>query len=164
MTDKQRAAFEAWASGYDVQMFIDRSRHDKSLYAHAETNDAWAAWQAGIEHAETRMNRAGRSDSEIDLPPLPDPEIDDAGTFMSDAQVMTIESAKEYARVAVEHDRKRRVATKPSTDQDWAALDPAIAFHLIERHAENWNDAGAMMQAYLDAHIEADRRAEGGGE
>lgn len=43
-------------------------------------------------------------------------------------------------------------------DQDWANTDPAIAFHLIDRYAKDWNDAGRMMQAYADAHIEADRQ------
>ena len=33
-------------------------------------------------------------------------------------------------------DRKQRSFTKPSTNQDWLSLDPAGAFHLIERHAD----------------------------
>lgn len=35
--------------------------------------------------------------------------------------------------------------------QDWANCDPAIAFHLIERHADSWADAGKMMQEFADA-------------
>lgn len=40
----------------------------------------------------------------------------------------------------------------PSAEQEWAKVDPAVAFHLIERHAENWADAGRMMLAWRDAN------------
>lgn len=46
-----------------------------------------------------------------------------------------------------------RVARKPNTDQEWARHDGAIAFHLIERHADNWNDAGNMMEAWARARV-----------
>src|SRR5690625_121426 len=113
-TETIRAEFEASMIKHGEDAGYDESDmkpvRDGEGYAESHTQAAWWAWQAGIEHAETQMNRAGRSDSEIDLPPLPEAEIDDAGAFMSDAQVMSIDSAKEYARVAVEHDRKHRGA------------------------------------------------------
>ncbi|WP_249180444.1 hypothetical protein [Burkholderia vietnamiensis] len=37
-------------------------------------------------------------------------------------------------------------------DQAWDKVMPAVAWHLIERHGENWAHIGRMMQAYLDAH------------
>lgn len=37
-------------------------------------------------------------------------------------------------------------------DQAWDKVTPAVAWHLIERHGENWAHIGRMMQAYLDAH------------
>lgn len=36
--------------------------------------------------------------------------------------------------------------------QKWKGMDGATAFHLIERHAENWNDAGDLMEAWLEAN------------
>lgn len=36
--------------------------------------------------------------------------------------------------------------------QRWAGMDGAIAWHLIERHAENWADVGLMMDAWLEAN------------
>lgn len=39
--------------------------------------------------------------------------------------------------------------------QEWAGMDGAIAWHLIDRNADNWNEAGEMMNAWL--------RANGGG-
>jgi hypothetical protein len=33
--------------------------------------------------------------------------------------------------------------------QEWAKLDGTTAFHLIERHAEDWAETGAMMEAWL---------------
>ncbi|WP_447361564.1 hypothetical protein ACSC95_05925 [Burkholderia vietnamiensis] len=44
-------------------------------------------------------------------------------------------------------------------DQAWDKVTPAVAWHLIERHGENWAHIGRMMQAYLDAHT-ATLRAE----
>lgn len=40
------------------------------------------------------------------------------------------------------------------TFQSWAGMDGAIAFHLIERHADGWGDVGRMMDAWLHANKE----------
>lgn len=45
-----------------------------------------------------------------------------------------------------------RLERKPDNSQEWAKVDGAIAFHLIERHADDWNDAGRMMDAWRDAN------------
>ncbi|WP_114969391.1 hypothetical protein [Rhodoferax ferrireducens] len=42
--------------------------------------------------------------------------------------------------------------TAPDNMQDWAGMDGAIAFHLIERHADNWADASKMMGEWLAAN------------
>jgi len=47
----------------------------------------------------------------------------------------------------------------PSTEQEWAKVDPAVAFHLIERHAEDWADAGRMMEAWRAATARTERAA-----
>ena len=36
--------------------------------------------------------------------------------------------------------------------QHWAGMDGATAWHLIDRHAENWADVGLMMDAWLEAN------------
>jgi len=38
------------------------------------------------------------------------------------------------------------------TEQDWKGLDGAIAWHFIERQAENWNQVGEMMNEWLKAN------------
>ena len=40
------------------------------------------------------------------------------------------------------------------TFQNWAGMDGAAAFHLIERHADGWGDVGRMMNAWLAANKE----------
>lgn len=35
--------------------------------------------------------------------------------------------------------------------QDWAHVGPAVAFHLIERHADDWAHAGRLMEAWRQA-------------
>ena len=41
--------------------------------------------------------------------------------------------------------------------QEWKGMDGAIAFHLIERHANNWHEIGVMMRAWLRANSVADK-------
>lgn len=36
--------------------------------------------------------------------------------------------------------------------QRWAGMDGATAWHLIDRHADNWADVGLMMDAWLEAN------------
>ena len=36
--------------------------------------------------------------------------------------------------------------------QKWRGMDGAIAYHLIDRHADNWSDSGLMMEAWRTAH------------
>jgi len=103
---------------------------------------------------------------DIELPPLPSGlELGNIGISAPDGVGRAMQ---DYARAAIEP-YKQRISEleaqleavgaggvssqpitgdiKPSIDHDWANEDPAIAFHLIDRYAENWNDAGAMMQA-----------------
>ena len=44
------------------------------------------------------------------------------------------------------------VATVDNNSQKWAGMDGAIAFHLIERHADGWNDIRKMMEEWLSAN------------
>jgi len=43
--------------------------------------------------------------------------------------------------------------TIEDNSQDWAKLDGATAWHLIERHADNWSDVGKMMDEYVAAKL-----------
>ena len=36
-------------------------------------------------------------------------------------------------------------------DQNWGELEGVLAWHLIERHADNWKEIGEMMQLYINA-------------
>ncbi len=38
------------------------------------------------------------------------------------------------------------------TFQQWAGMDGATAWHLIERHADGWGDVASMMNAWLRAN------------
>ena len=49
-----------------------------------------------------------------------------------------------------EHDRMTKEDAQAF--QDWKEMDGAIAFHLIERHADGWHQVGMMMDAWLDAN------------
>lgn len=47
--------------------------------------------------------------------------------------------------------------------QDWRGMDGAIAFHLIERHANGWGDVGRMMEAWLAANAAPSNASLSGG-
>ncbi|MDR5761913.1 hypothetical protein [Caballeronia sp. LZ035] len=49
----------------------------------------------------------------------------------------------------------KQVAELPEVNQDWASVEPSVAFHLIERHAEDWAHAGRMMEAWRAANTDA---------
>lgn len=42
--------------------------------------------------------------------------------------------------------------------QQWAGMDGATAWHLIDRHADNWNEVGELMNAWLRANIGIERK------
>ena len=42
----------------------------------------------------------------------------------------------------------------PETD-DWSKRDPAIAFHLIDRQAENWTHTGVLMERWARQWVKA---------
>ena len=50
------------------------------------------------------------------------------------------------------------VATVEDNSQQWKGMDGAIAFHLIERHADGWSDARKMMEEWLSANTSPPQR------
>jgi nitroreductase len=59
------------------------------------------------------------------------------------------------AIAALEEEPPKQEAERDwSTAQDWRGMDGAIAWHLIDRHADGWDDVGAMMNAWLAAQAE----------
>jgi len=61
---------------------------------------------------------------------------------------------EEKIRSGVEH-FTQPPARKPTVDddsQDWRGMDGAIAWHLIDRHADGWSDVGKMMGEWLEAN------------
>lgn len=44
---------------------------------------------------------------------------------------------------------------KPNDSQDWSKISGAVAFHLIERHADDWREAGDMMEAFAASRAAA---------
>jgi len=61
------------------------------------------------------------------------------------------------------HASARNVPETPKEDlaQNWAGMDGATAFHLIERHADGWGDVGHMMEQWRAANASANQQHEG---
>ncbi|WP_368655449.1 hypothetical protein ABRY94_12000 [Castellaniella ginsengisoli] len=67
--------------------------------------------------------------------------------------------ARAVERATIEACRRRfERATVPEKSQDWARLDGAVAWHLIERHADGWADVERMMGEFVAAKIGACQR------
>lgn len=64
------------------------------------------------------------------------------------ANVATNDTSKEY----VDEMQKQRHETVEDNSQQWKGMDGAIAFHLIERHADNLDDIRKMMEEWLSAN------------
>lgn len=47
----------------------------------------------------------------------------------------------------------------PETD-DWSKRDPAIAFHLIDRYADNWAHSGVLMERWARQWVKANPEKE----
>ena len=62
-----------------------------------------------------------------------------------------IDNAITALRQAIEQPEQE--PTVPDNMQDWANLDGDIAWHLIERHADNWADIKKMMDEFVSAKI-----------
>lgn len=65
----------------------------------------------------------------------------------------------EKAASEIRHLKSQFEPTIEDNSQDWAQCDPAVAFHLIDRHAENWADAGKMMTEFAEAKAEVKLKA-----
>lgn len=68
-------------------------------------------------------------------------------------QVAELTAERDQLRAEVE--RLMAAMTVPTIEpnsQNWQGMDGAIAFHLIERHADSWADAGRMMREWLEAN------------
>jgi hypothetical protein len=71
---------------------------------------------------------------------------------VDDSEYLTMDKA--YEALAVARELKDELTPNiEDASQDWAKLDGAVAWHLIERHAENWADVGKMMDEYVAAKL-----------
>lgn len=90
-------------------------------------------------------------------------ELSDEGRKLSDVRDILVRLHGEDARVtalraidAIRYAAPAPVAApasgeagaEPDTSQDWAKLDGAVAYHLIDRHGEDWADIGRKMEAW----------------
>ena len=62
-----------------------------------------------------------------------------------------IQEAWEWWQAGAAAERQKKI-TVPDQMQEWKGMDGAIAFHLIERHANGWDDASTMMHEWLEAN------------
>lgn len=84
-----------------------------------------------------------------------EPTVEMREALVDNLSVSFIRTKRAYkAMLAVapqpEHDRMTK--EEAQAIQGWKGMDGAVAFHLIERHADGWEQIGAMMDAWLDVN------------
>ena len=93
------------------------------------------------------------------VPEKPTPEMVDAGVKAFQQNYNSEDVCEDWrccykamlaASPQPEHDRMTKEEAQAM--QDWKGMDGAIAFHLIERHADGWHQVGEMMNAWLRAN------------
>jgi hypothetical protein len=82
--------------------------------------------------------------------------LDDVMRLVPDGNRATV--IWDRARRALGADAAPEPAAPPDTSQEWAKLDGATAFLLIDRHAEDWAQTGRMMDAWRAARVEREVR------
>ena len=95
------------------------------------------------------------------VPIEPTPEMLGAVVTSMDDFLLGKDAEKQYREdwtamldAAPKPPNETMTAEEARSCQDWAGMDGACAFHLIERHADGWDDVARMMQAWLDANRE----------
>lgn len=73
--------------------------------------------------------------------------------FLIDEDLATIKKA--YRDVIAAAPEGEAIEMPEELQRDWKGIDGAIAYHLIDRHADNWGDVGRMMDAWLKANQSA---------
>jgi hypothetical protein len=69
-------------------------------------------------------------------------------------------SVAREAITAIKQAQQEPAATVPDNSQNWAGMDGTTAWHLIERHADGWEDVGKMMDEWLAANQQAQEPVE----
>jgi hypothetical protein len=142
-TDPKREAFEKWAS--DDGKWPAAIEWNGNGYELMQTHAAWIAWQASWQAALSQPT-----------------EVETLTQRLQERarEYLSLEAQNESLAQRVKELEARQVPTVEDINaQQWAKVDPAIAFHLIERHAEDWNHAGRLMEAWRLANTVTDPSA-----
>lgn len=77
---------------------------------------------------------------------------------LCEAEVACAVACQERDALAAELKGVRVTQQAPTTDdinlQNWKGMDGACAWHLIDRHADDWNHVARLMNAWLEANRE----------
>ena len=86
------------------------------------------------------------------VPIEPTPEMLGAGLRHVEGMASMPSAYRAMLNAAPKPPNETMTAEEAKSCQDWAGMDGACAFHLIERHADGWSDVARMMEAWLDAN------------
>ncbi|MDX4957283.1 hypothetical protein [Delftia acidovorans] len=120
-------------------------------------NEAWhrAASPGAVLHLLDRIQELEGKLGRFQGVPLPLIEAINAATGSNDWQGdhSPAELLEPACRAITALRAERPMPTVEDASQEWGKVDPITAWHLIERHADNWADIGKMMTEYVQAQI-----------
>lgn len=86
------------------------------------------------------------------VPEEPTPEMSVAGFLVSETEHDPAGVYRAMIAIAPVPEYDRMTREEAQAFQNWKGMDGAVAFHLIERHANGWSQSGMMMEAWLEAN------------
>lgn len=86
------------------------------------------------------------------VPEEPTEEMITHGTCLGYGRLDVLEIYRATTAVAPAPEHDRMTKEEAQAFQNWKGMDGAVAFHLIERHANGWSQSGMMMEAWLEAN------------
>jgi len=104
----------------------------------------------------TQDNQRAAFEAQIELPPFPEEKVRSARSFTPQALVVSVESAQNYARAAIEHDRKSRA--EPAAVAACHAIEPYL--EAIVCYASTVNEYDGNKAAKMVRDVCAGRPAE----
>jgi hypothetical protein len=139
-------------------------------YRHYGIQSQWVLWQAATRAAQAKIAslEANHRRLKTDFDEVSfrcttiivrlTGERDDWHNRATEAQAERDAAREERDAALVRVSAMEGEVTVPDDMQEWARLDGAVAWHLIERHADSWADVGKMMDEFIAARIDAARK------
>jgi hypothetical protein len=142
MSDKQ------WETLTTASAVVEAVKAGRQVQVRRAEGEPWGASQAVDKYEIRESMRYGRVYRALIEPAQP---ASDAVPAKVEVDHAASGRDRTVYRIA-EPDCAAAAADDAEPPQDWAGVDGAVAWHLIDRHADSWDATGKAMDAWLQAN------------